>query len=105
MSIFLKIALMAVVLAPLAILDFQCSRSSIQDLGFEGVVLDIDWKSKNHGLPLIEILDLKRNKKIVFSNYLITLKNGDLSVGDRIIKKKGSKECFINDVAIICIKD
>ena len=99
---FFKFSLLALLLLPIAFFVFKYESSSTVSMGFDGEVVAIDWKSKNHNLPLIKIREANSNREIKLSHYTITLKKGDLHVGDKIRKLKGSRECFINNVAKKC---
>ncbi|MCL6417731.1 hypothetical protein MIB92_18875 [Aestuariirhabdus sp. Z084] len=70
---------------------------------FDGTVSLIDWKSSNHGMPLIEI---KRNNGTTqrFHSTRILLNADHLKVGDQIIKESGSLNCLINETEVACVK-
>ena len=72
-------------------------------IAFEGHVSFIDWKSKNHGMPLIEV-SRSNGTKIKFSSTRITLDSSQLKIGDLLKKTSGSKSCEINEKSVICIK-
>jgi len=61
----------------------------------EGLVVEIEWKSKNHELPKFTILN-DIGKKIIISHQSIILKKPVIKVGNRITKVKGSSYCEIN---------
>lgn len=74
----------------------------------EGKILNswvsfIDWKSKNHGMPLI-LLTRKNGTKQKFHHTRIILTAKDLKVGDHLVKARDSKICEINGEPILCLK-
>jgi hypothetical protein len=79
------------------------SDESIVDLQFKGVVVYIDWESKNHGMPLIEIRAITGKVK-KFHHYRINLSKSELKVGDDFEKLKGSRFCLINNKEVECIR-
>jgi hypothetical protein len=70
---------------------------------FSGQVSFIEWKSSNHGMPLIEI-SRSNGTKTKFHHYRIILDSSQLKVGDSIAKISGSKVCEINQISVPCIK-
>ena len=66
-----------------------------------GIVTSINWKTWNHGMPLIEIKQKHLTKK--FTNSRITLNAQQVEVGDSFIKIKNSKFCIVNDIKIQCL--
>ncbi|MGY8870418.1 MAG: hypothetical protein ACKVJE_08270 [Pseudomonadales bacterium] len=71
--------------------------------GFSGWVSFIEWKSRNHGMPLIEV-SRSNGTKIKFHHHRIILDSTQLKVGDLIAKVSGSKVCEINKSSVSCIK-
>lgn len=67
---------------------------------FEGTVVDIEWKSKNHQRPKFTILD-DEGENIVISHQSIILDKSVIKVGDKISKVKGSSHCEINGNKIL----
>lgn len=63
----------------------------------------IDWKSKNHGMPLI-LLTRKNGTKEKFHHTRIILAAEDLKIGDHLVKARNSKICEINGEPILCLK-
>ena len=74
------------------------------NLHAEGVVASIDWKSKNHGMPLIGI-KTKSSRMKWFHSTKILLNPSNLKVGDAFKKQAGSFNCEINGTKIPCIKN
>ena len=67
-----------------------------------GWVSFVDWESRNHGMPLIEIK--RENGTVIrFHHTRIALSSDQLNVGDRLIKESGSKYCDINGKSILCV--
>jgi len=61
----------------------------------EGAVKFIEWKSTNHQLPKIVVLN-KAGNEIVISHSSVALNKMSIKVGDKIIKEEGSDYCLIN---------
>ena len=82
---------------------------SIRDYGepermaFDGLVSFIEWESRNHGIPLIEVTR-SNGSKVKFSNTRIILNSSNLKVGDSLGKASGSLSCTINGNLVPCIK-
>lgn len=70
---------------------------------FSGRVSFIEWESRNHGMPLIEV-SRSNGTKIRFHHYRIILDTSQLKVGDLIAKASGSKICEINRKSVPCIR-
>ena len=68
----------------------------------EGKVISINWQSRNHGMPVIEIKPKVGATKI-FSSNRITLRPELLAIGDSFSKSKNSKFCNINGVGVQCV--
>jgi len=70
---------------------------------FDGWVYHIVWKSKNHGMPLIEI---KRKNGTIkkFHNSRIILNDSQLKIGDRFIKESDTKYCQVNRERVLCLR-
>lgn len=66
-----------------------------RELEITGVVVEIQWKTDNHQLSKIVILD-EAGKRIAISQFTIALNPSTVKVGDRIVKKKESEFCTIN---------
>lgn len=66
-----------------------------RELKITGVVVQIEWKSANHKMPNFVILN-DAGKKIAISQFTIALNPSTVKVGDRIVKKRGSKFCTVN---------
>lgn len=104
MSKVLKFVILPVIFIAVTIYFIKRDINSALNLGFEGEVVSVIWKSRNHGLPLIEIRNYSNNKIVVFSHYKIALQKGDLKIGDKISKVRGKKQCYVNDTLLNCIK-
>ena len=79
------------------------TRNSALLLGFDGEVESINWKSKNHGWPLIRIKEVN-NRIVDFNHFKIILKAEDISVGDKIKKIEGEDMCLINNIKKKCLE-
>ena len=64
-------------------------------LQIEGVVIALEWKSKNHQLPKITLLN-ELGKKIIVSHSSLALNDADIKLGDKLVKKRGSNYCLVN---------
>ncbi|MET1257587.1 hypothetical protein [Aliikangiella maris] len=91
-----------IIILLIIVLDVYLDYNKARNFGANGVVVDISWKSKNHGMPLILIKEQGELKS--FSSERISLKEGQLNVGDSFNKKSGSKSCLINMKKIVCVK-
>ena len=69
---------------------------------FDGQVTHIDWKSRNHGMPLI-LLKRENGLEQKLHSSRIALTSAELKVGDMLLKKSGSNECVINGKSVTCI--
>jgi len=76
--------------------DIYSQFKYARDLEIIGVIVDIQWKTHNHNLPRIVILD-DGGKSIAISQFTIALNPSTIKIGDRIVKKKGSEFCIINE--------
>ena len=75
----------------------------VERVAFSGWVTFIEWESRNHGMPLIEI-SRKNGTKVKFSSTRIILDSTQLKVGDSISKVRDSYSCTINEQLVPCIK-
>lgn len=93
---------MAIPILGFGVFESYLGHKEPESQSFDGWVSFVDWKSKNHGMPLIEI---KRENGTVkrFHHSRIVLSSEQLNVGDRFIKESGSKYCDINGKAILCV--
>ena len=103
MTKFLKFLLIATPVIAIGIYSSIHDRYSVIDERFDGIVYHIDWKSKNHGMPLIEIKS-RIGKVKKFHHFFISLTSDDIKVGDKFRKVSGSTNCFINDIEMECLE-
>ena len=103
MSKFMKSIALAIPVLGVGIFMSVRDHSAVERLGFSGRVTFIEWKSRNHGMPLIEI-GRDNATKTKFHDRRIILSSSQLKVGDLIIKEGGSKVCEINKKPVPCIK-
>ena len=68
----------------------------------QGIASQIEWQSKNHGIPRIEI-KLANGVTKRFSSTRIVLSPSLIAVGDNFAKHKNSKFCQINGKEVQCI--
>lgn len=97
-------SLIAVLLVTLiAIFAIKSDATKLKRMSVEGHVWHIDWESKNHKLPLIEI---KQKNGVVkkFSGTGVVLTSDTVEEGDHFRKLSGSKNCFINEIEVECLK-
>jgi len=69
----------------------------VKEFEANGKIIDINWRSKNHGEPIIYIRQ-QNNKIKEFKGNQITLTPQNTKIGDDFVKTKNSKYCLINDV-------
>ena len=68
-----------------------------------GVVVEAKWNTANHNMSLFTIENnAGKRKKFHFSKVI--LKPEQIKVGDRFRKKAGSKNCFINELEVQCVR-
>ena len=70
------------------------------NLQVEGEVISIVWRSNNHQLPIITILD-DSGRKTEISHGTIILNKSNLDVGDRLVKNIGAEYCLINGEKVL----
>lgn len=75
-----------------------------ENISLDGVVTHIEWKTKNHAQPLIELKATDGSLHSLDDGEL-NFKEGQLNVGDAIIKKSGSRYCYINKMEFECINE
>lgn len=88
-------AAVVVYMAALAATDTYHQYTYARNLSIRGVVVAIQWKTHNHALPKLVIME-KTGKRIALSQYTIALTPSDIKVGDKIVKEKGSAFCTVN---------
>lgn len=102
MNDFLKFLALAIpFLGFFTVVGIQNHDEPIKE-SFDGWVYHIVWKSRNHGMPLIEI---KRKNGTIkkFHNSRIILNDSQLKVGDRFIKESDTKYCQVNRERVFCL--
>lgn len=75
-----------------------------ENLELYGVVTHIEWKTKNHALPLFRIKGSDKSE-IKLNDGELILTKGQLVVGDTISKKSGSRYCQINTEQVECVQE
>lgn len=101
MSKLLRFLLLVIVLISFVIVMAKKNHNRIVAFEASGIVTEIEWQSRNHGMPIITI---KEDKKLVhFQSNRITLTPNNIKVGDRFVKVSHSKICEINEVEILCL--
>ena len=100
---FLKFIALAIPVLGVGVFMSVRDHDDAERQAFSGQVSFIEWKSSNHGMPLIEI-SRSNGTKIKFHHYRIILDSSQLKVGDSISKVSGSKLCEINQNPVRCIK-
>ncbi|WP_293752497.1 hypothetical protein [uncultured Paraglaciecola sp.] len=102
MSKFSKFMILAIPVLSFGIYMGYRSHMKPVEFSAEGVVSKINWKTKNHEMPLIEINDNNcRTKK--FTSNRIVLSPDKLRVGDLFKKISGTQFCHINEVKLQCV--
>lgn len=100
---FLKFILLAIPVLGIGVFMSIRDYGEVERMAFSGWVSFIEWESRNHGMPLIEI-SRSNGTKVKFSSTRIILNATDLKVGDSIAKVSGSNTCEINEKPVLCIK-
>lgn len=100
---FFKFLLLAVPFLAFAVFVGVREHGAVERKAFSGRVTFIEWKSRNHGMPLIEIVH-SNGIEFRFHHHRIALDATQLKVGDTISKVEGSKMCDINQTPILCIR-
>ena len=72
-------------------------------MAVEGIVWSVEWESRNHGIPLIEI-KLKNGVVRQFTSHKISLSQGSIEKGDSFRKLSGSKNCFVTEIEVNCLR-
>lgn len=102
MSNFTRFVLLAIPVISLGIWSSIRDHNSPVRFSAKGTVELIEWESKNHGVPRLEI-KLRNGKLKRFSSHRIILDSSLIKVGDSFEKYSESKHCLINDVEIQCV--
>lgn len=68
----------------------------------DGTVSSIEWKSRNHGMPVIGIR-IENGTIKTFTSNRITLTSEKISIGDSFRKVSDSKYCDINENSVLCV--
>ena len=100
---FLKFIALAIPFLGLGLFASMRNDESAERQGFSGFVTYIEWKSRNHGMPLIEI-SRANGTKTKFHHHRIILDSSQLNLGDSFSKEGDSKICKINNEPIQCLK-
>lgn len=98
---FLKFMLLVICFLPFVFFIAKKNHKEIEFFEASGKVVDIDWSSRDHGMPVITIKDGHQLRQ--FKSNRITLNSNDISVGDDFVKVADSRECRINNKLIRCI--
>ena len=100
---FLFVCVFVGIVLPIGIFSSYLDYRSAEDFAADGIVTYIEWRSRNHKIPLIEIKQangiLKR-----FHHSRIILSEHNLNVGDSFTKKSGSSMCTIRGELVKCIR-
>jgi len=99
---FFKFILLAIPVLGFGVLNSIWDRNSPVRFSAKGIVTLIEWESRNHGVPRIEI-KLKNGKLKRFSSYRIALNSSSVKLGDSFEKVTDSKVCLINNKEIECV--
>jgi hypothetical protein len=100
---FIACVVVVVIFFGIAALDTYYSYKEPERQRLNGRVSFIDWKSRNHLIPLI-LLKRKNGTEQKFHHSRITLTSKDLKVGDLLVKESNSKTCQINGEPIVCVE-
>jgi len=99
---FIKFLMLAIPV--LGVGAFMGYNDYMKPVGFsaQGTVTAINWKSRNHGMPVIDIVG-NNGVTMQFSSNRITLESSQLKVGDSFKKVSSSKLCQINKNIVQCV--
>ena len=100
---FFKFIALAIPVLCIGIYMSVRDHGAVERQAFSGRVSFIEWESRNHGMPLIEV-SRSNGAKVKFHHHRIILDSSQLKVGDFIAKTSGSKVCEINKESVPCIK-
>jgi hypothetical protein len=70
-------------------------------MAFDGKVVNIEWKSQNHGMPLVTLRTTVGLESVQHYRLLIDPR---LKVGDNFSKAAGSRDCTVNGEARQCVR-
>jgi len=73
------------------------------DFSATGIVVETQWNSPNHNMPLFTIRESNGNHKYFHASN-IKLQPGQIRKGDTFSKESGSRSCSINGVNIPCVE-
>jgi len=82
----------------------KSKHTKAENLEIDGVVEHIEWKTKNHALPLFRITKHDGSTRQLNDGEL-NLNQGEIKVGDSIVKKSGSRNCLINSIKTECVNE
>lgn len=94
-KVVLVVVLVAVITPLLFVIVFRGETLYARNLELEGEVASIDWVSSNHQLPRI-VFRTTSGKEVTVSHQSVSLYEGDIKVGDVLVKESGSNYCLIN---------
>jgi hypothetical protein len=98
----LKFILLAIPILGLGVLHSIWRYNNPVRFSAKGSVALIEWESRNHGEPRIEI-KLKNGKLKRFSSSRIVLNASSIKLGDSFEKVTDSKKCLINKEELECV--
>ncbi len=99
-TLVIALPILAIVGASIGI---YIDRMNAINFSANGVVTKAAWNTSNHNMSLFVILNQETNERKRLQDSRVILQPKDIKVGDRFVKKSGSKLCLINDIEITCI--
>ncbi len=85
---------------PLAIFSIVMKNNEAKNFYADGFVVNVEWETRNHGAPLIEIQQINGEIKSINSTAVV-LSEWQIKVGDSFRKDAGSLHCEINGRQIV----
>ena len=72
-------------------------------VGFDGVVIDYELRTRNHGLPRV-VLKCDDGDILELSNMRFLFEDLNIELGDRLSKRSFSNICRLNSESIECVR-
>ena len=103
MNKHIKIIIVLILFFSLGALGFYGHFMEADNFEADGIVIEAKWNTRNHQMSLFNIRENNGSEKS-FHFYRVTLKENEIKVGDRFVKKSKSKICNINGKSILCVE-
>ena len=100
---FAKFLLLFIPFSVIAIIEMRSHFKAAENFSAEGVVITAKWNTKNHNMSLFEIQSSSGTLKKLHHSR-VTLTPEQIKIGDHFKKDSDSKNCYINEIEIKCIR-